>query len=82
MFCLIYEFRNALRNSDVIMFIDNVGVLAMLSKRAASPEGLTHVGGMIHLILAACDIRVWWEYVESAANPSDGLSRLFDKDPL
>ena len=33
-----------------------------------------------HLILATAKCRVWWEYVESAANWSDKLSREMQPD--
>ncbi len=54
----------------------------MLTKGSAAPEDLTSLVGIIHLMLAAGGIRVWWEYVASDSNCSDGLSRYFDKDPV
>ena len=32
---------------------------------------------LIHLLLFKLDVRVWWEWVETDANWSDGASRLF-----
>ena len=64
------------------MFVDNVGVLALLTKGAAAPDDLSHVVGLCHLLLARHRIRVWWEYVDSDSNPTDGLSRYFAADPL
>ena len=64
------------------MFVDNVGVLAQLTKGSSSAPDLAPVVGIVHLLLARYAIRVWWEYVDSAANCSDGLSRLFARDPF
>ena len=41
------------------MFVDNVGVLALLIKGAAAPDDLSHVVGVCHLLLARHRIRVW-----------------------
>ncbi len=51
-------------------------------KGSATPDDLAPLVGTLHLLLAKYHIRVWWEYVDSPANCSDGLSRLFAKDPL
>ena len=59
-----------------------MGVLAQLTKGSTAAEDLAPIVGVIHLLLARFSIRVWWEYVDSAANPSDGLSRLFARDPF
>ena len=75
-------FRAQHRGRDLLMFVDNVGVLAQLTKGSSSAEDPAPLVGTIHLLLAHFSIRVWWEYVDSPANCSDGLSRLFGKDPL
>ena len=62
------------------MFVDNVGMLAQLTRGSSSAEDLAPLVGTIHLLLAQFSIRVWWEYVDSPANVADGLSRFFARD--
>ena len=44
-------------------------------KGASAKADLSAITVAIHAVFARLRIRVWVEYVESASNPSDGLSR-------
>ena len=78
----LFEHRKQLAGRDVNYFVDNVGVLAQLTKGSSAAEDLSPIVGAIHFLLIWYDIRVWWEYVESEANLSDGLSRYGAADTL
>ena len=51
----------ALSGEDLLMLVDNVGVLALLTEGAAAADDLSHVVGLCHLFLARHRIRAWWE---------------------
>ena len=44
-------------------------------KGASGKADLSAIAVAIHAVFAKLNIRVWVEYVESASNPADGLSR-------
>ncbi len=81
-FTFLFFFRARLRGRDLIMFVDNVGVLCWLVKGSAAPPDVAPMVGVVHLLLAKPRTRVYWEYVDSDSNPSDGISRLFAANPL
>ena len=61
-----------LKNTSTIFFIDNLGVLSGLtvgSSRVADLGTVLH-GATLHA--ARLNALIWWEHVDSAANPSDG----------
>ena len=77
----VCQFAGVLRGRPVLWFEDNAAVLAGLVKGSSSTADLDQGVAVIHLLLAALQVRVWFEYVESAANWSDGVSRELEKDP-
>ena len=46
-----------------------------LIKGASAKADLSAITVAIHAVFARLRVRVWIEYVESASNPADGLSR-------
>ena len=60
---------------DVLWFVDNKATAGALLKGTARPEDVDDMVGAIHGLCARYNIRVWWEWVDSASNSSDGLSR-------
>ena len=78
----LYEHRWQLKSRDIRFFVDNVGVLAQLTKGASSAEDLSPIVSAIHFLIVMFDMRIWWEYVESEANISDGLSRKGANDDM
>ena len=77
----IIHFKDILRGRSVLWFEDNSAVLAGLVKGSSSAPELDQGVAVAHLLLAALQVRVWFEYVESASNWSDGVSRELDQDP-
>ena len=71
----------ALRNRDVIWFVDNVGACSVLIKGNSSQYDAGIVTAAVHLCWARLGIRSWIEWVASDDNPSDGLSRAGLNDP-
>ena len=63
------------RDTDVVWFIDNSVALAGLVKGANRGLQMDRGCAVIHLALAALKANLWWEYVESDSNWSDGASR-------
>ena len=60
---------------DVIWWVDNEAVLSCLVKGTSSQGDMPQVAAITHVLLAKYGIRAWFEWVSSASNASDGLSR-------
>ena len=64
-----------LRSRDVLWFIDNECAVSSLIK-ASSPQSDIHlIAQFSQAAYHALQARVWFEWIDSASNPSDGLSR-------
>jgi len=59
----------------VILFCDNQSVCASVAKGACSVADVAQIVTVCHLFWARMNLRLWIEYIPSADNPSDGLSR-------
>ena len=68
-------FGPLLENEDVVWFVDNTSALSALIRRASSTEDLNTLALVFGLSMTALRARVWFEYIQSASNPSDVLSR-------
>ena len=64
-----------IRGQDVVWYIDNQSACQVLMKGASSIRDLSILAAVTQLLLTRLGCRVYWEYVESDSNPSDGLSR-------
>jgi len=69
------EHKESLRGRDVIWFVDNIGALQVLIKGNSAQFDAGNVCAAAHLLWASLGTRVWFEWVASDDNPSDGLSR-------
>ena len=74
---------------DILWYIDNQAACQILTIGSSSQSDLCFISSLAHLLFARLNCRIFWEYIESDANPSDGLSRrgLLDEwdgqtDPL
>ena len=71
----------SLRNADILWFFDNeAAVSALIRATTAEPDVLILVQ-QAHLQFHDLQMRTWIEWVDSASNPADGLSRLGLADP-
>ena len=67
--------KAALRDREVIHFVDNTSALAGLLKGGSPKRDSARMLAMLHLHLTAMRTSLWWEYVPSKANIADGPSR-------
>ena len=66
---------------DVLWFVDNEAAVASLIRAGSSQLDVHLICQFAHMVLFRARARVWYEWVDSGSNPSDGLSRLGLKDP-
>jgi hypothetical protein len=64
-----------IRGRSILWFVDNIAAAAAMSRAAASSRDGSHLAGVMALSMIRLRARVWFEYIESASNPSDVLSR-------
>ena len=70
-----------LSGQDVLWFVDNEGACSALI-RGHSGQGDVHViAQTASLLMCRNNCRTWYEWIDTASNLSDGLSRLGLKDP-
>lgn len=60
---------------DILWYIDNQAACQILTIGSSSQSDLCFISSLAHLLFARLNCRIFWEYIESDANPSDGLSR-------
>ncbi len=64
-----------LRGQDCLWFIDNVGAVSALIRATSSQEDVHLVAQFASVLGHALQTRIWYEWIDSESNPSDGLSR-------
>jgi hypothetical protein len=69
------------RGRDSIWFVDNSSAVSTLIRGSAKPEDIDNISAMVTLQNSILDHGVWFEWIDSDSNPSDGLSRLGLEDP-
>ena len=74
-------FADILRGRDIIWYIDNMSACAALIKGSSPVEDNSAMALIANLTFFALAARPWYEYVDTKANPSDGLSRGGYRDP-
>lgn len=67
---------HAWQSVGVIWFVDNADTATAMFKGTSSSGDVSAVCAITHLLLAYHNVRIWWEWVDSDSNISDGLSRL------
>eukprot|EP00435_Cladocopium_sp_Y103_P006376 s317_g2.t1 len=70
-----------LRDADVLWFVDNEAAVASLIRAASRQSDVHAICQFAHLLAFKLQSRIWFEWIDSASNPSDGLSRLGLCDP-
>ena len=71
----VHEHLKDLQSSDVIFFIDNEAACAALIRGSSKEPDVAAVVNAVHWLLHQADCRAWFEWIDSASNCSDGLSR-------
>ena len=69
------------RSQDVTWYIDNEAATSSLVRGASRQADVHMIAQFSQVILYKLGARTWWEWIDSASNPSDGLSRLGIHDP-
>ena len=69
------------RGRDVTWFIDNEAAVSSLIRGTSRSEDVGHIAAAAQLAMMAVGARVWYEWVDTKSNPSDGLSRGGLSDP-
>ena len=64
-----------LQGTDIRWFIDNESACSTLIRGASREEDVQSIAECTQLLAMRLDIRIWFEWVDTKANPSDGLSR-------
>ena len=72
----LFSCQDDVRGHRLIHFVDNQGALASLIGGFSSDPDTSSVACMYQLLVAQLGCRVWFEWVESDSNISDGPSRL------
>ena len=67
---------HALADLDVLWFVDNEAVVASLFRGGSSQADVHTMVQLAQYLLQHFRIRVWFEWIDSHSNPSDGLSRV------
>ena len=75
------EFAHLIRGTHGLWFIDNVAALTALVKGGSKSDSLEHMAKVIHVAAFALESGACFEYVESAANWADEISRKGVKVP-
>ena len=66
---------DALRGLELVWFIDNEAALSSLIRGASRAEDVGHIAACTQLAMLDHSCAAWYEWVDSASNPADGLSR-------
>ena len=74
-FACVWQHLDELRNQDVLFFIDNEAGCAALIRGSTTQDDVGSIVQATHWLLHSINARPWFEWVDSASNPSDGLSR-------
>ena len=76
-----WALHDHLKGSDVTWFIDNEAAAAAGIRGASGEPDVTAMVQAAHLLWLNLGTRVWIEWIDSASNPADGLSRAGLHDP-
>ena len=78
----LHHSTERLANQQVLWFVDNLGAMSSLVRGSARPEDVGHIASMQATFPAQLSTRVWYEWEDSASNPSDESSRVGVDCPL
>ena len=79
-FQAVITFPDEFRYASGVWYIDNIASLMALIKGRSDNLDLDHLAQMIHLLLYHLHCSLWFEWIQSKSNWSDGISRDGFKD--
>ena len=77
----LWDMREVVRGQRVLWLLDNSASLHSLIKGTSSNPHLGRAVELYHMFCYWFQVDVWFEFVDSDSNYSDGISRDLDKDP-
>eukprot|EP00435_Cladocopium_sp_Y103_P036199 s845_g9.t1 len=77
----ILTFPSHFRDRKVVWWIDNVASLMSLVKGRSDSHELDFMSQLVHLLLYNLHCHIFWEWIPSASNWADGISREGLSDP-
>ena len=66
---------DGLSGKELVWFIDNEAALSSLIRGGSKAEDVGHIAACTQLAMLDHSCAAWYEWVDSASNPADGLSR-------
>jgi len=71
----VHTWSHLLRNTKVLLFIDNQAAAAALATGTSTQQDIQCMVSLFYLSLEALGLDIWVEWIESDSNPSDLISR-------
>jgi len=68
------------RGRRIIWYIDNTSALYSVVKGSCKHKAVNRAVAVTHFFMYVFDISIWWEFIDSKANWSDGVSRRGQAD--
>eukprot|EP00435_Cladocopium_sp_Y103_P029146 s1516_g7.t1 len=65
-----------LQHQDITWYVDNEAATSSLVRGSSKQIDVHMIAQFSQVLLYKLGARTWWEWIDSASNPSDGLSRL------
>ena len=72
---VLHNFGDVLAGSLWLHFVDNAAALATLVRGSSSVQSGERITSLTWSRIVGCGCLPWFDRVESASNPTDGLSR-------
>ena len=63
------------RGKEVVWFVDNEAAVSSLIQGTSRAEDVGHIAACTQLAMMELSCSTWFEWIDSASNPADGLSR-------
>ena len=82
MLFVLSQFREVLAGQHVAWYIDNTAALHSLVKGMSGSPPWCRLVEAVHILMMQLCTPIWFEFVASADNWSDGISRAGFSDPL
>ncbi len=79
---VMLQWPEAFRGHGVVWYVDNTAAMAAFVKGASANQFLERIVGLCRMLAHHLDARIWFEWVDSDSNWSDGVGRLFENDEL
>ena len=78
----LWDLRQAVRGRRILWLLDNSASLHALVKGTSSNQYLCRAVELFHIFCFWFEVEVWFEFVDSESNFSDGISRELQDDPF